>query len=500
MSSVKKFAGQTAIYGISTVVSRVLNFFLTPVYVRVYPAKAYGIFTTMYSWASMLNAILAFGMETTFFRYLQKYEKNKDQVYQNTFFSIAALAGTFGLFALLFVEDIAAWMQRGSGLINPDYGSYVKYFIFILVLDALAVIPFAKVRADGRPMRYGTLKFINVLVFITLNLFFIFGIPFIINQQLWSADFFSSWFRPGWVGYVFISNLAASALTLMLLLPELTQIRFRFDVKMIREMLSYSWPILVANISFIINENIDKVMLGRLLPAEISQQEVGIYGAACKLAIFLSIFIQAFRLGAEPFFFSHAKHQHAPQTYARIMTYFIITVCAICLGLVANLEILKYFIRGNAEQQELYWSGLQIVPVLLFAYISLGIYMNLSIWYKLSDQTRYGLYISGVGAVLTIALNIWFIPQYSYVASAWITLIAYATMMLLSYFWGQKHYPIPYQLGKNLSYILITAVLVWLSFTYFNKNLIVGNILFILFVCGVVVAERKEWRAVFKKS
>lgn len=481
-------------------VSRVLNFFLTPVYVRVYPAKAYGIFTTMYSWASMLNAILSFGMETTFFRYLQKYEKNKDQVYQNTFFSIATLAGIFGLFALLFVDDISAWMQRGSALINPDYGSYVKYFIFILVLDALAVIPFAKVRADGRPLRYGFLKFINVLVFISLNLFFIFGIPLILKEQLFGAHFFSSWFRPGWVGYVFISNLIASALTLVLLIPELAQLKLRFDVKMIREMLSYSWPILVANISFIINENIDKVMLGRLLPADISQQEVGIYGAACKLAIFLSIFIQAFRLGAEPFFFSHAKHEHAPKTYARIMTYFVITVCAICLGLVANLEILKYFIRGNAEQQELYWSGLQVVPVLLFAYISLGIYMNLSIWYKLSDQTRYGLYISGVGAVLTIALNIWLIPQYSYVASAWITLIAYVTMMLLSYILGQKNYPIPYQLGKNLGYIFLTAVLVWLSFKLFNKNLIVGNVLFLLFVCTAALAERKELKALFKKS
>jgi len=448
----------------------------------------------------MLNAILSFGMETTFFRYLQKYEKNKDQVYQNTFFSIATLAGIFGLFAFLFVDDISAWMQRGSTLINPDYGSYVKYFIFILVLDALAVIPFAKVRADGRPLRYGFLKFINVLVFISLNLFFIFGIPLILKEQLLGADFFSSWFRPGWVGYVFISNLIASALTLVLLIPELSQLKLRFDVKMIREMLSYSWPILVANISFIINENIDKVMLGRLLPAEISQQEVGIYGAACKLAIFLSIFIQAFRLGAEPFFFSHAKHEHAPKTYARIMTYFVITVCAICLGLVANLEILKYFIRGNAEQQELYWSGLQIVPVLLFAYISLGIYMNLSIWYKLSDQTRYGLYISGVGAVLTIALNIWLIPQYSYVASAWITLIAYVTMMLLSYILGQKNYPIPYQLGKNLGYIFLTAVLVWLSFKLFNKNLIVGNVLFLLFVCTVALAERKELKALFKKS
>ncbi len=499
MSTAKKFAGQTAIYGISTVFSRVLNFFLTPVYVLVYPAKAYGIFTTMYSWASMLNALLSFGMETTFFRYLQKYENNKDKVYQNTFFSIATLALSFWLFAIFFVDDIAAWMQRG-GQINPDYGQFVKYFIYILVIDALTVIPFAKLRADGRPIRYASLKFINIVIFIGLNLFFIFGIPAIIQNQYPGAQFLASWFRPGWVGYVFISNLIASAAMLLLLLPELLQLKLKLDFKMLKDMLSYSWPILIANISFIINENIDKIFLGRLLPAEISQQEVGIYGACCKLAIFLSIFIQAFRLGAEPFFFSHAKSQNSGQTYARIMNFFVIGVCIIALGLVANIELLKYFIRGNATQQELYWSGLQVVPVLLFAYISLGIYMNLSIWYKLSDQTRYGLYISAVGAILTIGLNIWLIPVYSFTASAWITLIAYASMMVLSYILGQKNYPIPYQIKKNVFYVFATAILVWLSFKLFNRNLIIGNGLFVLFVAGAVLAERKELKQLFKRA
>lgn len=499
MSTAKKFASQTAIYGISTVVSRVLNFFLTPVYVRVYPAKAYGIFTIMYSWASMLNALLSFGMETTFFRYLNKYENDRDKVYQNTFLTIAALALSFFLFATWFVEDIAAWMQRDAAGVNPDYGLYVKYFIYILVLDALSVIPFAKLRAEGRSVRYGLLKFTNVLVFIGLNLFFIFAIPFILKHNLIGASFLASWFREGWVGYVFMANLAASAITLLLLLPELLQLRLRYDFALIRDMLSYSWPVLIANISFIINENIDKVLLGRLLPIDISQQEVGIYGASCKLAIFLSIFIQAFRLGAEPFFFNHAKQQNAKQTYARIMTYFVIAVCVICLGLVANIDLLKYFIRGNAAEQVLYWSGLQVVPVLLFAYLSLGIYMNLSIWYKLSDQTRFGLYISGIGALLTILLNIWLIPTYSYVASAWITLAAYAAMMVLSYLWGQRHYPIPYQLKKIGIYVLLTAFLVILSFKVLNRNLLAGNILFLLFMGGVFLAEKRELKILFKR-
>ncbi|MHB1178709.1 MAG: lipopolysaccharide biosynthesis protein [Daejeonella sp.] len=401
MSAIKKFAGQTAIYGLSTVISRLLNFVLTPLFVGVYPAKVYGTLTIMFSWASMLNAILAFGMETTFFRYLNKYENEKQKVYNNTFITVAVLALVFLSFSSLFAEDIAAWMQEGKEV--QDYATYIKYFIWILVADALAVIPFAKVRADERPIRYSLIKFTNIFTVVGFNLFFIYLAPLIIEHDLPGASLLDGWFRPGWVGYVFLSTLIASVITLVLLLPELMQLRLKYDPKFGREMLHYSFPVLIANISFIINENIDKIFLGRLLPPEISEAEVGIYGACCKIAIFLSIFIQGFRLGAEPFFFSHAKNKNSGDTYARIMSYFVIAVCLIFVMLVANIELLKYFIKGNdAEQRALYWSGLKIVPVLLFGYVSLGIYINLSIWYKLSDQTRYGLYISGIGAVLTV--------------------------------------------------------------------------------------------------
>ena len=405
MSAIKKFASQTAIYGLSTVISRLLNFILTPIYVRVYPVKVYGTLTVMFAWASMLNALLAFGMETTFFRYLNKYENEKQKVYNNTFIAVCAVSSVFLLFTLLFVGDIAVWMQKGM-VYNPDYATYVKYFIWILLADALAVIPFAKLRADGKPIRYSMIKFANILTFVGLNLFFIYVIPFIIKQHLPGESLLIGWYRPGWVGYVFLSNLIASLVTLLFLLPELLQIRLNYDRKLLKEMMFYSFPVLIANISFIINENVDKIFLGYLLPAGISEQEVGIYGACSKIAIFLSIFIQAFRLGAEPFFFSHSKNKDSGKTYARIMTYFVISVCLIFIFLSANIELLKYFIKGSDQvQRDLYWSGLKIVPVLLFGYVSLGIYINLSIWYKLSDQTRYGLYISGIGAVLTIVLR-----------------------------------------------------------------------------------------------
>ena len=513
MSAIKKFAGQTAIYGLSTIISRLLNFILTPVYVRIYPAKVYGIFTVMFSWASILNAVLAFGMETTFFRYLNKYENDKQKVYNNTFIAIFALSAVFLAFSTLFVEDIAAWMQDGKKY-NEDYATYIRYFIWILVIDALSIIPFAKVRADGRPIRYSIIKFANILTFVGLNLFFIFIIPIVLAKNLPGAALVSGWYREGWVGYVFLSNLIASLLTLILLIPELLQIRLRYDVKLFKEMLYYSLPVLIANISFIINENLDKVFLGRLLPPDISETQVGIYGACSKIAIFLSIFIQAFRLGAEPFFFSHSKNKNAAITYARIMNYFVIAVCLIFVMLVANIELLKYFIGGGdilkfftgggdlseeaSKQQALYWSGLKIVPVLLFGYVSLGIYINLSIWYKLSDQTRYGLYISGIGALITIILNLIFIPHFSFVASAWISLIVYTIMAVLSYVWGQKNYPIPYDLGRNLGYIITSVAIVFVSFIVFDRNLIVGNTLFVIFTLVTVYIERKEIAALLK--
>lgn len=497
MSAIKKFAGQTAIYGFTTVITRFLNFFLTPIYVGLYSPKVYGIFSVMYSWASMLNALLAFGMETTYFRYLNKYENDKQKVYNNTFFTVLMLALIFLLFSVLFVDDLAAWMQMGDAF-DPDYARYIHYFIYILVLDALAVIPFAKLRADGRPLRYSFIKVLNILTFVGFNLLFIFVLPLIIKQNWYGAEFISSWYREGWVGYVFISNLIASLITILFLLPELFKLTLNYDFALLKEMFVYSLPVLIANISFIINENIDKIFLGQLLPPGISEQEVGIYAACCKIAIFLSIFINAFRLGAEPFFFSHAKNKNSGETYAKIMNYFVIAVCLIFVLLVANIELLKYFIKGkDAAEQAMYWSGLKIVPILLFAYVSLGIYINLSIWYKLSDQTRYGLYISGIGAVLTIVLNLIFIPKFSYLASAWISLVAYTVMMVLSYFWGQRNYPIPYNLKKNFMYLLTSVCIVFVAFVVFDRNLLVGNALFLIFTGTIIFVERKELKVIF---
>jgi len=495
LSTLKKFAGQTAVYGLSTIISRLLNSLLTPIYVNLYPAKIYGIFTTMYAMASMLNAVLSFGMETTFFRYINKYD-DKKKVYSTTFFTILLISSLFLLLTSLFAHNVANWMHDdGSVATLNDYVIFVKLFIWILVTDAIAVIPFARVRAEGRPGRYAVIKSINIIVTVLLNLFFLYGVPWAISNGYIEA----SWFKPSWVGYVFVSNLIASLITLLLLLPELLKVTLTFDGLLFKQMLYYSFPMLIANLSFIVNEHSDKMFIEKLLGGDFGKQEVGIYGAVCKLAIFLSIFINAFRLGAEPFFFSHAKNKNSGETYAVIMNYFVIAMSVIFVALVANIEILKYFIPGSNEQKDLYWSGLKVVPVLLLGYVSLGIYMNLSIWYKLSDQTRYGLYISAIGAILTIILNIIFIPKYSYVASAWISLTAYASMMVLSYFLGQRNYPIPYNLNKNLAYLFTAIIIVFLSFNTFNRNLIAGNLLLAAFIAGTLFFERKEIKAIFRK-
>ncbi|RRN76563.1 polysaccharide biosynthesis protein [Pseudoxanthomonas sp. SGD-10] len=385
-------------------------------------------------------------------------------------------------------------MQEGKSASFEDYTSYIKYFVFILALDALSVIPFARVRAEGRAMRYALIKFINIASFICLNLFFLFAIPYIIQQDWGIAAWISTWYRSEWIGYVFISNLIASSLTFLLLMPELFKLQLRIDTKLLLNMFSYSWPVLIANLSFIVNENSDKIFLENLLPADISERQVGIYGACTKLAVFLSIFINAFRLGAEPFFFNTSKDKNAKETYASIMSYFVMALCLVYVGLVANIDLLKYFIG------ESYWEGIYVVPILLLGYLNLGIYMNLSIWYKLSDQTKYGLYISGIGALATIVLNILFIPQFGYVASAWISLIVYTLMMLLSYLWGQKHYPIPYKVKRDLLYIILATALVYISFWVFNRNIVVGNILFVSFCIFIFYLERQNLKALIGKS
>lgn len=483
------------VYGISTMLSRLLNFILTPIFTRTYAAAVYGVFTKMYSWASIVNAVLAFGMETTYFRYLSKHEDRKQQVYNNSFIVVAFISVLFLITGLVFTDPITRWLVNADTSDFADQKRYVQYFVWLLFSDAICIIPFAKLRADGKPFRYSLIKFLNILSYVLLCLFFIYGVPAIIKHNLPTADFFAGWFREKWVGYVFIANLIASVITFLCLIPEFLKIQLKFDKAMFAKMLSYSWPILVANLSFIVNENLDKILLGRYA----TETEVGIYGAVCKIAIFMSIFNTAFRLGAEPFFFSYAKNENAKTTYAAILKYFVIALAILFVALVANIELLKHFISRDKEHLAEYWIGLPAVPYLLLGYVCLGIYMNLSIWYRLSDQTRYGLYISVTGAVITIILNMVLIPKYSYMGSAWVSMLAYFVMMVLSYVLGQKYYPIPYNLKKISAYLIVSTAIVFSSFFVFKRNIYIGNALLIAFVAGVAYFEKNALMKILKR-
>ncbi|MBE8722210.1 lipopolysaccharide biosynthesis protein [Sphingobacterium pedocola] len=499
MSVVKRFLSDTFIYGLSTIVARLLNFIQTPLFIKKFDTAVYGIFTNMYAWAAFINTFLAFGMETTYFRYLNKVEETERPKVFNTTFIVAILTTIVFVFSLLtFLQPISIWFAKNGLQQVSDYRSYIYCMGFTLAADALAVVPFAKLRAQNRPIRYGLLKLINILVFMGLNVFFLAGVPWLLSRYPEFQNHFS-WFKEGWVGYVFVSNLVASVITLILLLPQIKGFSFVLERQLLRSMLSYSFPIFVANVSYIVNENLDKILLPHLIPGEHGESDLGIYGAIAKIAVFLSIFVQAFRLGAEPFFFSFAKNENAKKVYALIMEYFVVAMMLVMVGLSMNIEWLKYFIEGgDAEQSAKYWSGLNFIPVILFNYVLLGIYMNLSVWYKLSDQTRYGLYISGVGAVITSVLCYILIPHFSYVGAILVTSIAYSVMVSLSYIWGQRNYAIPYDLKKMGMYMFIGTAAVAVNYLFLERSFWSGNAMLMGYILFIVWQEKVFIRRVLK--
>ena len=487
MSTLKRFAGQTAIYGFSNILSRTLNFILTPLYLGLFATSAYGVFTLLFSWTSIVAAFLSLGMETTYFRFLNKSD-DKKQVFQNSFLTLSLTAILFGLTALLFFPQIIQYFQKDISTSQIDYTPFLYFFLGFIILDNLNVIPFARLRSENRPLRYGIIKTSGILIFIGLNLFFLLALPHLASLKGPLGTFFNHFYIPHWIGYVFISNLIMSAYSLLWLSPYLKDIRLKMDWTLFKSMLSYSWPILIANLSYIINENLDKIYLKALLPQKDMLKQLGIYSACYKLAIFLNLFIQAFRLGAEPFFFSHASHPDSKKTYAQIMYYFVMVVALISLGILANISWLKYFLHDSR-----YWVGLDVVPILVYGYVCLGIYMNLSVWYKLSDQTQFGFYISGIGALITLILNPILIPFMGYMGSAWTTLGAYFIMMLISYIWGQKFYPIPYPLGKIVLILILSLLLSICSFSFFHQNFWWGNFCLIVFIGFLFFMNRKDW-------
>ncbi len=491
MSSIRKLAGQTVWYGASNIGARFLNYLLTPLitYLLHNPegVKDYGNYSLLYAWIAVANIIFTYGFETGFFRFYNKEGADKKTIFQTTFGSI--VISTIGLASLLILFRNP--INRFLGLDGP--GEYISWCALLIGLDALSAIPFAKLRQEERPRKYAFVKLSGIVVNILFVLYFLVYLPN--HFETYPNAFLSDWYRRNnAVGFLVLANLFQNIFVFSILFGEWKAFRFRIDGKLWRDIFRYSSPIIFIGTAAMINEVMDRQMLAMFLPLppDAAKRIVGIYAANYKLAILISLFIQAFKMAAEPFFFSQARDKNAPRIYARVMKWFVITMAVAFLFTSLYLDIWKYFI-GNA-----YRSGLGIVPILLAANICLGVYYNLSIWYKLTDKMMMGLYITLLGAVITLMGNYFFIPQFGMYAAAWATFSCYFLMMVAAYLLGQKYYPIPYNVGKCALFLAAMLALFFIH-TGVEKltaslglRLLAATVLMLVFLSFVVWVERKE--------
>lgn len=490
MKALQKLAGQTAIYGLPSIIGRLLNYLLVPLHTGKFLANEYGVITEMYAYVAFLVVILTYGMETAYFRFQSKNGDEHKSVFSTILISLFFSTSIFIFLATFFSVNIADFLKY------PDNSEYVVWFAFIVGLDAISSIPMARLRVENKASRFAVINLVSIFINIGLNWFWI-GYCFDKFYHGESNFFIEHFFSPNiGIGYVFIANLFASAAKFILLTPIMTKVKLVFNRSLMKEMLIYGSPLLVSSVAIIVNENADKIMLKWLLVDSLGLKEstavVGIYGGCYKLSIIISLFIQAFRYAAEPFFFSQEKEKDAKEIYAKIMRYFVIVCAIIFLGVMLYIDVLKHFLA-----KEEYWKGLHIVPILLFANIFLGLFYNLSVWYKLSGKTKYGAYIASIGAVITIILNLILIPKIGYIGSAWATLICYATMVLISYLYGQKFYKISYPLKAIFIYLGVSLALYLLadSITTGLNDWIkysVNTLLFLGFVGSIFLLEKPK--------
>lgn len=478
----KKLASQTAVYGLSTVLPRFLNYLLVILFTYKFTNPAeFGINTEIYAYISFLNIILTYGMETAFFNFVNKTE-NKNTVYSTALISLVSSTAVFALIGL----GISTLIAHKLGYDNNV--NFIRWMILIIATDAICAIPFARLRAENKAMKFAAIKMINIAINIGVNIFFIVFCKQAYENDLHSntTSFLGNLYKPEiGIGYAFLANLVANAATLLMLSPQFIGFKYEFDKELWLQMIAYALPLLVVGLAGMINETFDRIILKKLLPEEIGMRELGIYGAVYKISILMTIFIQAFKFAAEPFFFSHAKNEDSRKLNAMVMKYFIIFCSFLFLATMMNLPWIRYMINPN------YWEGLDVVPILLIANLCLGIYYNLSVWYKLTGQTRFGAYITIFGAALTLGINFMFIPLFSYRASAWATLISYGSMMVLSYFLSQKYYPTKYNIrsfvfffGFALFFFFIS--LGWKGNINLMAELALNNILLLIY-CGIFV-------------
>lgn len=488
LSSIKKLAGQTMWYGVSSIFARFLNYLLTPYLTLKFTGTTeFGKMSLVYSLIPFLNVLVVFALDTAYFRYIQKKE-TETHLYDTLLYSLFINTLLITGLILLFRHSIAAFIHLDK---HPEY---ITFAAFIIALEALSALPFAKLRHENRPRQFAFIRVAGILLNIFFTYFFLSICPKLAKthpNSVWLL-----FYSPGFgVGYVLLANLISSAFQFLALSRQFMQFKWSFDKKLWTEVIIYSLPLTIAGFGGMINETFDRIMLARRLPIEIADYKVGVYSACYKLSLLISLFVQAFRMGAEPFFFRQAAEGDAPRTYARVMKFFVITICLMFLVVALYLDIWKQFIRDKSM-----WEGLGVVPILLFANMFLGIYYNLSIWYKLSRNTRAGMYITFIGAAITLVINYTFIPRYGYWASAWATFFCYGSMMVFSFSWGQKSYRVPYAWKKLVAYMVIVALLyfIHLGLTHAWQNqafsLTLATLLTGAYTLFILRVERREFR------
>ena len=453
----KKLAGQTAVYGLSSIVGRFLNYLLVPIYTRVFVGdigKAeYGISTWYYAVAAFAGVIFTYGMETAFFRFAKQESTTKERVFSTTMISLIVSSIVFAGTIIIFATPIANWNNQNG------QEAYFQMFAIVFAADAVATIPFAWLRLQDEGLRFAVLRLLSIGINIGLNLLFYVVIPFF-SARGFIAPLDSLGVSVKWM---FIANVLSSVAVLPFFAKELKMLREGFDSELWKQMLIYAYPLIFMGFAGMINETFDRYLLKMLLPPETANIQLGIYGANYKLSIIITLFIQAFRFAAEPFFFSQAKNEDSRKTNARVMQYFMLVCATIFAGVLLYLDVFKYFIGED------YHEGLTVVPILLMANVCLGAYYNLSIWYKLTDRTKMGAIVSLIGAAITLILNWLWIPTMGYVGSAWATLICYFSMAAISFGLGQKYYPVPYPTRRIASYLALALT------AYFSSELIREN-------------------------
>lgn len=446
MANLKSLVKDTAIYGISSIAGRFINYLLVPIQTAAWAASGgqYGVVTNVYAYTALLLVILTYGMETTFFRFANKAEEDPQTVYSTTLLAVGCTSLLFSIGVLLFIDPISSVMGYA------DHPEWVAVMFVCVAIDAFKCVPFAFLRYKKRPVKFATIQVANVLLNVLLNIVYLYLLPKLrVNPFGLYDDQFTLE-----VGMVFYINLVCTLLVTLMFWNELVGIRYRFDARLLRRMLRYSWPLLILGIAGILNQTFDKIVFPFLYHGADAKTELSIYGATVKIAMIMAMITQAFRYAYEPFVFGKSKDKDNRETYAKAMKYFIVFTLLAFLMVVGYMDVLRYIIRNHD-----YWAGLRVVPIVMAAEIMMGVYFNLSFWYKLTDRTIWGAYFSGIGCVVLIAVNVIFVPQYSYMACAWGGVAGYGTAMLLSYVVGQKYYPINYPLKEIMAYIVLAMIL-----------------------------------------